>query len=43
MGINQIEELNQKRFKKRQEVEIFFNNLKNITRDRKVNVNLTLP
>jgi len=40
MGINQIEELNQKRFKKRQEVEIFFNNLKNITRDREVNFNL---
>ncbi len=40
MGINQIEELNQKRFKKRQEVEIFLNNLNNITKDRVVNFNI---
>ena len=40
MGINQIEELNQKRFKKRQEVEIFLNNLHNITSNRIFNYNI---
>ena len=40
MGINQIEELNQKRFKKRQEVELFLNNLNTITRDRVFNFNI---
>ncbi len=40
MGINQIEELNQKRLKKRQEVEIFLNNLNNIIRDRTFNFNI---
>jgi len=34
MGINQIEILNQKRFNKRQEVEIFLNNLNSITQNR---------
>ena len=40
MGINQIEELNQKRFKKRQEVESFLNNFNDIIRDRKFNFNI---
>ena len=34
MGINQIEILNQKRFNKRQEVEIFLNNLNGMTQNR---------
>ena len=34
MGINQVEKLNQKRFNKRQEVEIFLNNLNSVTKDR---------
>lgn len=34
MGINQIEKLNQRRLKKRQEVEIFLNNLNTVSKDR---------
>jgi len=39
MGINKIEELNQKRFQKRQEVQIFLNNLTTITKNKKFNFN----
>ena len=40
MGINQVEELNQKRFQKREEVESFFKNLNNIVADRTFNFNI---
>ena len=40
MGINKIEELNQKRFQKRQEVQIFLNNLTTITKNKKFNFNM---
>ena len=40
MGINQIETLNQKRFEKRQEVEIFLNNLNSIIKNRTFNFNI---
>jgi len=40
MGIQQIEELNQKRLQKRKEVEIFLNNIINITKNKKFNFNI---
>ena len=40
MGINEIEELNDKRLKKQQEVNFFLDNLKNITKDRTFTFNL---
>jgi hypothetical protein len=40
MGMNQIEELNQKRLEKRQEVEIFLSNLSSITNHREFNSNI---
>ena len=40
MGINKIEELNQKRFQKRQEAEIFLKNLNNITTNSRFNFNM---
>jgi len=39
MGINKIEELNQKQFNKRQEVQIFLNKLTTITKNKKFNFN----
>jgi len=40
MGINQIEILNQKRFKKKQEVEIFLNHLNILTLNRRFNFDI---
>ena len=40
MGINQVEVLNQKRFEKKQEVEIFLNNLNSIAKNRAFNLDI---